>query len=146
MRGIWVSLGVTLTMALSSTSQAARVSAELAAMISRHAKFHAVPEALVYRVIERESKYNAALRNGPNWGLMQIREDTARSMGFSGPVRHLLDPETNLTYAVAYLANAYQVAGGNQERAIRLYTSGYYYEAKRRGMLPLLRKNPVRPQ
>jgi soluble lytic murein transglycosylase-like protein len=60
-------------------------------------------------------------------------------MGFSGPTQRLLDPETNLTYAVAYLANAYHVAGGNQERAMILYSHGYYYEAKRRGMLSLIR-------
>jgi soluble lytic murein transglycosylase-like protein len=124
---------------LCNVGQAGRVSAELGAMISRQAQRHAVPEALIYRVIARESNFNSGLRNGPNWGLMQIRESTARSMGFSGSVRNLLDPEINLTYAVAYLANAYRVAGGNQDRAIALYTHGYYYEAKRKGMLGLLR-------
>jgi soluble lytic murein transglycosylase-like protein len=138
MRGTRLIVGLLLAAVGPSASQAARVSEELAALISRNAKKYSVPEALVYRVIERESRFDPAVRKGPNWGLMQIREQTARNMGFSGPVRLLLDPEINLTYAVAYLANAYQVAGGNQERAIVLYTSGYYYEAKRRGMLSIL--------
>jgi soluble lytic murein transglycosylase-like protein len=133
--------GFLLVLMVSNTSQAATVSAELQSMIARHAKTHSVPEALVHRVIARESRYNPTLRNGPNWGLMQIREDTARSMGFSGPARRLLDPETNLTYAVAYLANAYLVAGGNQDRAVRLYSQGYYFEAKRRGMLSLIQQS-----
>ena len=41
---------------------------------------------------------------------------------------------TNLTYGVPYLANAYRLAAGNHERAIALYKSGYYYEAKRKGL------------
>ena len=46
----------------------------------------------------------------------------------------LLDAATNLTYGVPYLANAYRLAAGNHERAIALYKSGYYYEAKRKGL------------
>jgi hypothetical protein len=40
---------------------------------------------------------------------------------------------------VPYLANAYVAAGGNERRALRLYASGYYYEAKRRGLLGQMR-------
>jgi soluble lytic murein transglycosylase-like protein len=79
------------------------------------------------------------LKHGPFWGLMQIRRDTARSMGYTGAANGLLDPETNLTYAVAYLANAFRVAGGDAQRAIRLYANGYYYEAKRQGLLGEMR-------
>ena len=46
----------------------------------------------------------------------------------------LLDAETNLTYAVKYLAGAYRTAGGNQDRAVSYYASGYYYAAKRQGL------------
>jgi hypothetical protein len=48
-------------------------------------------------------------------------------------------------YAVAYLANAYRVAGGNADRAVSLYSSGYYYVAKRQGMLGQLRKAAPAP-
>ena len=60
-------------------------------------------------------------------------------MGYTGAADGLLDPETNLTYAVAYLANAFRVAGGDAQRAIRLYANGYYYEAKRQGLLGEMR-------
>ena len=50
----------------------------------------------------------------------------------------LLDADTNLTFAVPYLANAYTVAGGDPARAVRP-SSGYYYEAKRKGLLGPLR-------
>ncbi|PVE24049.1 lytic transglycosylase [Microvirga sp. KLBC 81] len=109
------------------------------ALVAQHAKAHGIPETLVHRVIKRESGYNARAKNRIYWGLMQIRHDTARGMGYTGPASGLLDANTNLTYAVPYLANAYRVAGGNHDRAVALYAGGYYYEAKRKGMLRQLR-------
>lgn len=117
--------------------------AELDRRIAHHAKLNGVPESLVHAVVRRESKYDPSLRHGPYWGLMQIRHDTARSMGYAGPANGLLDSEVNLTYAVAYLANAYRVSGGDERRAIRLYAGGYYFEAKRKGMLGELRPAPA---
>lgn len=118
---------------------AASDQATINALVSRHAHAHGVPEALVHRVIQRESGYNPRAANRGNLGLMQIRYATARGMGYTGPASGLLDANTNLTYAVPYLANAYRVAGGNTDRAVSLYSSGYYYVAKRKGMLRELR-------
>jgi soluble lytic murein transglycosylase-like protein len=108
-------------------------------LVAYYAKAHDVPESLVHMAIKRESGYNPALKHGPFWGLMQIRYDTAKRMGYSGPPSGLLDPDVNLAHAVPYLANAYRVADGDERRAIKLYASGYYYEAKRRGLLKDLR-------
>src|SRR4051794_30427225 len=93
-------------------------------LISQHAKAQGVPEALVHRVIRRESGYNPRALHGGNYGLMQIRYATAQGMGYRGSASGLLDANTNLTYAVPYLANAYRVAGGNQDRAVALYAGG----------------------
>lgn len=109
------------------------------ALVSRHAQAHGLPEALVHRVIRRESNYNPGASNRGNLGLMQIRHGTARGMGYAGPASGLLDPGTNLTYAVAYLAQAYRVADGDPDRAVRLYSRGFYHEAKRKGLVPGLR-------
>jgi soluble lytic murein transglycosylase-like protein len=103
--------------------------------IAAQARAQNVPASLIHAVVKRESNYNPSARHGPYWGLMQIRHDTACSMGYQGPPSGLLDADTNLTYAVAYLANAWRVAGGDERRAVRLYASGYYLEAKRRGLL-----------
>jgi soluble lytic murein transglycosylase-like protein len=113
--------------------------------IARHARVHGIPESLVHAAVRRESNYNPSLKHGPYWGLMQIRYDTACSVGYAGPAKGLLDAETNLTYAVAYLANAFRVAGGDERRAIRLYARGYYYDAKRRGLLGEMRKADASP-
>jgi soluble lytic murein transglycosylase-like protein len=95
-----------------------------------------VPQSLIDRVIRRESGGNPRAVSRGNYGLMQIRLSTARAMGYTGSAAGLLDPRTNTTYAVRYLAGAYRAAGGNEARAIALYSRGYYYEAKRQGFSP----------
>lgn len=107
----------------------------LDSLISRHAAANGVPEELVRRVIRRESRGNPRAVNAGNYGLMQIRLGTARAMGYRGDARGLLDADTNMTYAVKYLAGAYRVAGGNQNRAVSYYAAGYYYAAKPHGGL-----------
>ena len=101
-------------------------------MIARHAAANGVPESLVRRVIVRESGYNPRAVSAGNYGLMQIRLGTARSLGYRGSAEGLLDAETNMTYAVRYLAGAYQAAGGNESRAVALYASGYGNRPSRR--------------
>lgn len=104
-------------------------------LILRYADAYDVPSSLIHRVVVRESGYNASARNGPYYGLMQISYATAKSMGYKGSPAGLLDPDTNLKYAVKYLRGAYVVGGGNQDQAVRLYARGYYYDAKRAGLL-----------
>ncbi len=104
-------------------------------LITKYARAYDVPEALVHRVVQRESGYNPAARNGPYYGLMQILPQTARTMGHTGPASDLMDADTNLKYAVKYLRGAWMVADGSHDRAVMWYAKGYYYEAKRRGML-----------
>ena len=103
--------------------------------IAYYARVYAVPERLVRRVIQKESGYSLVAQHGPICGLMQLRLETARGMGYRGPVRGLLDTDTNLKYGIAYLSNAYLVAGGNEDRALALYTSGYFYEGRSKWLL-----------
>lgn len=108
---------------------------ELRRLINVHADQNGVPRSLVHRVVLRESRHRPGARNGPYWGLMQILPQTARTMGFQGAPSDLLDADTNLRYAVRYLRGAWLVADGNEDAAVRWYASGYYFEAKRRGLL-----------
>ncbi len=104
------------------------------AMIAAHAAANGVPESLVRRIIKRESGGRPGVVSRGNYGLMQIKLATARGMGYSGSAAGLLDANTNMTYAVKYLAGAYRAAGGNESRAVHYYASGYYYAAKRQGL------------
>jgi len=104
-------------------------------LIDQYAAAHDIPADLVHRIVKRESNYNPkAVGRGGALGLMQIKHATARGMGYKGTAEGLLDAETNLAYAVPYLAGAYRVAGGNMNRAVAYYASGYYYAAKRLGL------------
>lgn len=106
--------------------------ADYAEMVAMHARANGVPEALVHRVIMRESRYRPGLvGHGGTVGLMQIKLATARGLGYTGDAAGLRDPNTNLTYAVKYLAGAYHAAGGDHDRAVRYFAGGYYYAAKR---------------
>ncbi len=113
---------------------------QLSGLITKYATMYNVPEDLVHRVVMRESRYNPRAVNGGHFGLMQIKHATARSMGFDGPASGLFDAETNLKYAVKYLRGAWLVADNDRDNAVRLYARGYYYDAKRKGMLHVLRK------
>lgn len=108
---------------------------ELRALIRKWAAIHEIPETLLHRQIQRESGYNPAARNGPYWGLLQILPQTARTMGYKGAPEGLLNSDTNLQYAGKYLRGAWLVSGGNEDRAMMWFAKGYYYEAKRKGLL-----------
>ncbi len=108
---------------------------QLRLQINRYAALYEVPPALVHRVVIRESTHTPSARNGPYYGLMQILPETARTMGHRGPPSELLQADINLKYAVKYLRGAWLLADGSFDRAVYWYSRGYYYEAKRRGML-----------
>ena len=108
---------------------------EMRALIRKYAAIHEIPESLLHRVIQRESDNNPRARNGPYYGLMQILPQTAGTMGYRGSPEGLLDAETNLQYAGKYLRGAWLVSGGNEQEAVMWYARGYYYEAKRLGLL-----------
>jgi hypothetical protein len=123
-------LAAIATLALPQIAQAQR--AQYDALVATHAKTYAVPEALVHRVIVRESRYQPDLvGRGGTIGLMQIKLGTARGLGYTGDAEGLRDPNTNLLYGIKYLAGAYRVANGDHDRAIHYYASGYYESAKR---------------
>ena len=131
---ILVALAASASAASAKNQRAARLDANgnLDSLIARHAAANNLPEDLVRRVIKRESGGNAREIYKGNYGLMQIKLATARSMGYRGTAAGLLDADTNMTYAVKYLAGAYRVAGGNANRAVHYYAAGYYYAAKGR--------------
>ncbi len=108
---------------------------ELRASINEWADHYEVPRELVHKLAIRESTHRPWAVNRPYYGLLQILPATARSMGYSGNPKGLLDADTNLEFAGKYLRGAWLLADGDQQRAIFLYAKGYYPEAKARGML-----------
>lgn len=95
------------------------------AIVARHAAANGVPFSLADAIVRVESRYNPRAAHAGNFGLMQIRHQTARGMGYSGSASGLLDAETNARYGMKYLAMAYKMAGGDTCRTIMKYQSGH---------------------
>ena len=108
---------------------------QIRALVNEYADLNEVPRQLVHRVIQRESDYRPAARNGPYYGMMQILPETAAGMGHEGSPQDLLDAETNLRYAVRYLRGAWLVSDGDIDEAVMWYARGYYFEARDRCQL-----------
>ena len=133
---------VTAMALLPHAAQAQR--AQYDALVASHAQANGVPEALVHRVIVRESRYQPHLiGRGGTIGLMQIKLATARGLGYKGDAEGLRDPDTNLAYGVKYLAGAYHAANGDHNRAVHYYASGYYQAAKRQRLAHQAVKSPA---
>lgn len=95
------------------------------ALVQKHAEANDVPAALAQALVQVESSHNpkATGRRG-EIGLLQIKPQTARAMGFKGPAKALYDPETNLTWGMKYLGKAHDLSGGDICGTLRRYNAG----------------------
>ncbi len=85
---------------------------------------------LLYAIAQVESNLDLAARNvnrngTRDIGLMQIKPATARMLGYSGSVKGLYDPETNIKYGMKYLAMAHELGGGTTCGTILKYNAGH---------------------
>ncbi|CAN7484041.1 lytic transglycosylase domain-containing protein [Rhizobium leguminosarum] len=111
-------------------------------LIAKYSKVYEIPETLLHRIVHRESRYNPKAYNKRGYfGLMQIKYNTAKSMGYDGAPGGLFDAETNIKYAAKYLRGAWLVSDSKEDDAVRLYARGYYYDAKRKGMTDIAQGN-----
>jgi hypothetical protein len=95
--------------AVSTVATSAAAYRELSAA---EAKRNGLPPQLADSVMAVESGYNpGAIGGAGEIGLMQILPSTTRMMGFTGSISDPAVPETNTHYGVAYLAQAWGVAG-----------------------------------
>lgn len=94
-------------------------------MIAKHAAANGIPFALADAVVRIESRYNPHVRHGGAVGLMQIKPQTARGLGYQGGAAGLLHPETNLKWGMLYLAQAYRMSRGDTCATVMRYQSGH---------------------
>jgi soluble lytic murein transglycosylase-like protein len=102
----------------------AQASAGLEGIVARKAEAHGVAPSLALAVVRIESGFRPTAVNRGNYGLMQIRLGTARSLGYGGTAAGLLQPETNLAFGLRYLAQAHRLAGGDLCGTLMRYQSG----------------------
>lgn len=101
-------------------------STTLRSRIAAHALAAGLPTELAEAVVRHESRFNPKARGRHGEiGLMQIKPQTARGLGYSGSAAGLYDVETNLKWGMAYLAGAYKLAGGDTCGTILRYNAGH---------------------
>lgn len=95
-------------------------------LIASNAAAYGVPLSLAHAVIRVESNYNAKMRGSAGEiGLMQVKLQTARGMGYRGSAKGLYDPATNIRYGMMYLGTARQLAAGDLCGTILRYNAGH---------------------
>lgn len=96
-------------------------------IVARKATEHNIPVAFALGLVKVESNFNPKIRGAAGeYGLGQIKCQTAREVGFKGNCKELLDTETNLEYSFRYLNKALEKTDGNLCYAATLYNAGLY--------------------
>lgn len=109
-----------------AAAKAGRAQGQFGAIIARHAAAHGIPVGLANAVIRIESNFRVNARGSAGEiGLMQIKPATARMLGYSGSVKGLYDPDTNIRYGIKYLAMAQRLGDGSLCGTILKYNAGH---------------------
>ena len=96
------------------------------ALVIKKAIEHRIDATLANAIVKVESNYNPRVRGRHGeYGLGQIKCQTARSVGFKQDCDRLYDPETNLEYSYRYLSKAIRLSRGNDCHAASLYNTGF---------------------
>ncbi|CDX13271.1 Lytic transglycosylase catalytic [Mesorhizobium sp. ORS 3324] len=111
---------------LTAPAPAATGGGQYSEIIARYAASYGVPVSLAKAVIKIESNYRPNMvGSAGEIGLMQIKPATARMMGYTGSVKGLFDPDTNIKYGMKYLAMAQGLGGGTTCGTILKYNAGH---------------------
>jgi soluble lytic murein transglycosylase-like protein len=96
-------------------------------IISKYARSYGVPVNLAHAVIQIESNYRPGTRGtAGEIGLMQVKLQTARGLGYRGSAKGLYNPDTNIRYGMAYLGGARKLGGKSVCGTILRYNAGHY--------------------
>jgi len=116
---------------VTSTSSVAAPAADeeakaLRRLVAGQAERQGVAAALADAVVTVESRYDPeAEGDAGEIGLMQIKPETARLLGFRGPDSALFHPATNVRWGIMYLAQAQRRGGGTVCGTILKYNAGH---------------------
>jgi soluble lytic murein transglycosylase-like protein len=99
---------------------------ELSTIVSHYAEDAGIPDTLVRAVVRVESDWDQSMTGfAGEIGLMQIKPETARDMGFVEEDEMLYDPDTNIRWGVRYLAEAWRLANGDLCQTVLKYQAGH---------------------
>lgn len=96
------------------------------ALVDKHAAANGIPARFARAVVRIESNFNPrATGRQREVGLMQIKYETARGIGFAGTREQLYDPDTNLRWGMKYLGMAWKLGGSTPCGAVLRYQAGH---------------------
>lgn len=95
-----------------------------------------LPKGLLSAICYIESKHDPEAVNqddgdSESLGICQIKEETARSIGFKGTKEQLMRPRTNVYYAAKYLKQQLNRYDNNAMKAVAAYNAGSYKPSRR---------------
>lgn len=100
--------------------------AAVIALIDKHASAHGIPSAFARAIVHVESNFQPLVTGrAGEVGLMQIKFETARGIGYTGTREALYDPDTNLQWGMKYLAMSWKLGGSTPCGAIMKYQGGH---------------------
>jgi soluble lytic murein transglycosylase-like protein len=109
-----------------ATAAANSDNAPILALIDKHANASGLPVAFARAIVRIESNFNPrATGSQREVGLMQIKYETARGIGFAGTREQLYDPDTNLQWGMKYLAMSWKLGGSTPCGAVMKYQGGH---------------------
>lgn len=99
------------------------------------AKVAHVSGALLLAVCSHESNnftmnYAHNDRGSPSFGSCQLKENSARQMGFKGVAKELMNPWVNAKYAALYLKYEQKRYGNDWVKLVASYNAGSYRESE----------------
>ena len=118
-------LGIALAGSLAAAAATTAKATALEAIVDRHAAVHGLPKDFARAIVRLESGWNAQLTGAAGEvGLMQIKHETARYMGYAGSRAELYEPDTNVKWGMKYLADAWKLAQGDHCGTVLRYQAG----------------------
>jgi soluble lytic murein transglycosylase-like protein len=100
--------------------------APVLALVDKHASANGLPAGFARAIVRIESNFNPrATGRQREVGLMQIKFETARGIGFTGTREELYEPDTNLKWGMKYLAMAWKLGGSTPCGAVMKYQGGH---------------------
>jgi len=105
------------------------VSGPFTKLFREYASKAGVDWRLAYAIAQQESSLDPYLVSAEpdgtfSFGLMQVKCETARMVGFQGPCDQLLQPRTNIRVGIAYLRRQLDRYAGDVENAVAAYNAG----------------------
>jgi soluble lytic murein transglycosylase-like protein len=95
------------------------------AMIKARAPSYGVPTWFALRIAQIESGYNPSARGAAGeYGVYQLKCQTARGLGYHGGCGGLLNASTNVNYGLKHLSQAVRSSRGNLRMAASKHNGG----------------------